>query len=205
MKLILKNTEPLYKEATKLSPKALQVYLVLWQSAVLDVRYDKNLKKEWKHRADKGGTTEWTIKGIAGHIGSKRETVSKAIALLLDDGLITVAGYRRSTYGTKHTVFRVTHPEEIENVREAISVMGKPSSTWKAQMKPTKNNYEPDHISDDGCDFKVEPYDWSWYDAHYPECVEELKQKVHFNMHTTDWFSHIFNKGHLYRELGLPV
>lgn len=183
MMLDLKNAQPLYKEATRLSPKALQVYLVLWQSACMSPN----------------GTTEWTVKGIAGHTGSKRETISKAIALLIDDGLITVAGYAPSNYGSKHTVFRVTHPSQLEAVRYAADVIGKPSEAWKAQMKARQNLYEPYSISDDGCNFNAPV--WKNYEALYPDNVLPTAMKSKYNMNTVDYFSRIV----LWKEKGVCV
>ena len=155
MTVILKNTQPLLREVTRLSPKAVQVYLVLWQSAQMDVRYDKRVNLPWHQRRDCGGTTEWTVKGIADHIGSKRDTVRKALSQLLDDGLISVAGYSPSPYGTKHTVFRLTHPDELDNVRHSIALIVKPSVRWQQNLTAKRCDYDPYSISDDGCSFLV--------------------------------------------------
>lgn len=172
MSVILKNTQPLYKEATRLSPKTLNVYLFLWQSACMD----------------KQGLTEWTIKGIADQTNSQRKTVSNAIAQLIDDGLISVAGYKPSDYGTKHTVFRVTHPSDLEAVRYAVSVIGKPSEAWRAQMKPKSNLYEPYSISDDGCNF--DDPDWSDFSL---DNVDDIAMKQKYRLHTLEYFYHVIN------------
>ena len=140
---------------------------------------------------DSKNQTEWTIKGIADHIGSSRNTVSNSIAQLIDDGLISVAGYKPSDYGTKHTIFRVTHPADLEAARYAVSVIGKPSESWRAQMKPKPNLYEPDRISDDGCKFKDQ--DWSEFLEGYPDNVSKIAMHQKYRLNTIEYFYHIVN------------
>jgi len=123
MNFILTDAQPPLLEVSKLKGKAAQVYGVLWQSAVQDVR------------GDCGGTTEWSIKGIADFTGSCRKAVRKALCVLLDSGLISAENYVASEVGSEHTIFRVTHPNQLEAVRHAISIMGSPSIRWQNRLK----------------------------------------------------------------------
>ncbi len=135
---ILKNAIPPFREVSKLGTKASQVYSILWESASMDVRFDSRKTIPWEQRRDCGGTTYWTIKGIANEIGSQRKTVSNAICLLLDAGFITVEHYVKSRQGSQHTVFRVTHPNQLEHVRHAIAIIGPPSVRWRKMMTSRK-------------------------------------------------------------------
>ena len=64
---ILTNSEPPLLEVSKLKGKASQIYGLMWTSAKIDVRYDKRKHLPWEKRRDCGGTTYWTIKGMADH------------------------------------------------------------------------------------------------------------------------------------------
>ena len=145
---ILTNSEPPLLEVSKLKGKASQIYGLMWTSAKMDVNYDKRKHLPWEHRRDCGGTTKWTIKGIADHIGLTRKTTSNAVCTLLDNGFITAEYYKPSIHGSEHTVFRVTHPNQLGNVRHAISIIGSPSTRWKKRMTTKK-----------GCLYKGEIYD----------------------------------------------
>ena len=114
-------------EVLQLRKSAQKVYKVLWDSAV------KDDIGPW------GGTTHWSIKGIANLLGMSRNTVSKVLAELLDSGLITALGLIPRN-GTNKTVWRVIHPDQIEAQRAAIAITGKPSIRWKQAMKPSKVN-----------------------------------------------------------------
>ena len=83
----------------------LQVYAVLWEAAANDVR------------GDCGGTTSYSIKGLAAEIGRTRETVSAALNKLLDAGFIQIAGEEQNKGCSNNTVWRVTHPRMLAAVR----------------------------------------------------------------------------------------
>ena len=177
MSVILKNTQPPLLEVAKLGGKESQVYCFLWQSAVMDVRYDKDLTKEWKDRRDCGGTTHWSIKGIADQLSSQRKTISKALCSLLDAGLIVAENYITNGNGSQHTIFRVVHPNEIENVRAAISVMGSPSERWTKRMTATKQCKVSTDCSDLFADIPLPDYSESdRFGAYYPDrngCISQ--------------------------------
>lgn len=132
MAVILTNAKPPLQEVAKLGAKAAQIYGILWESAVMGVRYDKRKHLPWKLRRDCGGLTSWSKKALAAHIGSKRETVARAIDSLLDAGFITVVGLVSSTKGSPHHVYRVIHPDDLEAQRHVISLFDVPPSVrWK--------------------------------------------------------------------------
>ena len=129
--LKLENAEPPWREVHKLGGKTAMVYQLLWDSAKTDVR------------GDCGGTTRWTVKGIANELGIHRTTVASAIDKLLDCGLIQIEHEIWSTEGSNTIVWRVTHPKMLEAVRYAISIMGKPSARLKRiRTKQKKVQYE---------------------------------------------------------------
>ena len=159
MSVILTDALPPLQDVAKLGAKASQVYGILWQSAAMDVRYDKRKHLAWEHRRDCGGTTSWSKKAIAEHIGSQRSTVSKAIDKLLDAGFITIIGLAPSSKGKKHLVFRVLHPDQIEHQRYVISLFNDPPSIrWK--------NYGLSRSKDTATRWADEPADYfdEWND-----------------------------------------
>ena len=162
MAVILKGATPPLQEVSKLGGMASRVYGILWESAVVDVRYDNRLHLPWEQRRDCGGTTEWTVKGLSKHMGSCHKDVSKAIAKLMDHGFISVVGYAPSKAGSKHTIFRVTHPDELENTRRVIDIMGEPSERWKRQIKSKKMVYEGEIW-----DLTNDPVHWGNFDPNY--------------------------------------
>ena len=148
MSVILKDVQPPLLEVSKLKGKAAQVYLVLWQSAAMDTRWDKRRHLPWENRRDCGGTSHWTVKGIADHIGLQRKTVSKALCVLLDAGFISVVGYQGSPSGSDHTIWRVTHPDQLAHVKESIEMIGLPSKRWQKRMSTAKSERYTGEIYD---------------------------------------------------------
>lgn len=98
------------------------VYALLWEAAFWDVREDC------------GGTTTWSVKGIASRCGLGKATVIKALKKLLDEGYIQYAGWVWWGKGKKRR-WRVTHPDQLEAVRYAISVMGMPSEKYNEMLE----------------------------------------------------------------------
>ena len=73
---------------------------------------------------DCGGTTKWTIKGIAGELGARRKRVAKALDQLLDNGFVIAESYEQTGRGTKTIIWRVVHPDQLEARRAAIEIRG---------------------------------------------------------------------------------
>lgn len=134
-------TPPMH-EVVKFGGKTPMVYMLLWNAAQQDVR-DQS-----------GGTTSYTVKGIANELGISRNTVAAAIDKLLDDGLIQIEHEIWSKEGSNTILWRVTHPQMLKAQRYAISVMGKPSSRLKRmRTKQTKVRAELEETSQSYQDF----------------------------------------------------
>ena len=123
MSVILKNTMPPIIEIAKLGYAAVAVYILLYQSAYQDERYDLRKFIRWKDRRDCGGTTHWSHTAIAGTLGMGKQKVISSINLLLDNGFIEVEGFKQSTKGSKHRIYRVIHPEMIDTVRAVMPIL----------------------------------------------------------------------------------
>jgi len=134
MVLIDKATPPL-SDVAKLGSNPLLIYTLLFEAAQHDVR------------GDCGGTSCWSIKGLASELKITRKTVSRAISILLDCGYIQISGEERNKGGSNNTVWRVTHPGMLQSIRYAIAVMGQlPSDRLKVMRTKSKqaNPYMPD-------------------------------------------------------------
>ena len=128
--LKLRGTKPLIEEAVKVGPKALLVYVWLWNSA------------EKHHGLDTGGTTTWSHKALADQLKMSNTTVIASINGLLDAGLIQREGLvpPQGGKGSWKNRYRVTHPQMLEAQRHAISVMGPPSERPKPPKKEKPND-----------------------------------------------------------------
>ena len=134
MVLIDKVMPPLNNIAL-LGSNPLRVYVVLFEAAQHDVRDNC------------GGTSCWTIKGIANQLVIQRKTVARALDKLLDTGYLQIAGEQKNGDGCHSSIWRVTHPAMLEAVRYSIELMGKPSERLrrmraKQQKIDTTKYYE---------------------------------------------------------------
>ena len=140
MAVILKDVEPPIMEVAKLGYAAVAVYSLLFQSAHRDRCYAQIAPG---YRADTGGTTNWSHKAIADTLSMGKAKVIQATNALLDAGFIQVIARIRSATGSKHRVYRVTHPEHLESQRLALSLFNEPSSIRNKHidaMKTPKTN-----------------------------------------------------------------
>ena len=140
MAVILKDVEPPILEVAKLGYAAVAVYSLLFQSAHRDRCYAQIATG---YRADTGGTTNWSHKAIADTLSMGKAKVIQATNALLDAGFIQVIARIRSATGSKHRVYRVTHPEHLESQRLALSLFNEPSSIRNKHidaMKTPKTN-----------------------------------------------------------------
>ena len=145
MSVILKNTMPPIIEIAKLGYAAVAVYILLYQSAYQDERYDLRKSIRWKDRRDCGGTTHWSHKAIAGTLGMGKQKVISSINLLLDNGFIQAEGFQPSTKGSKHRIYRVVHPEMIDTVRAVMPILPEPPSMM-AKRTSNQKSYETDYF-----------------------------------------------------------
>ena len=118
MAVLLVGSCPPMVEVFDLGRECGPVYALLWESAFKDV--------SGRGKSAQGGTTAWSVKGIANQCGLGKATVISALKKLLDAGFIQYAGWAWGN-GSPKRRWRVTHPKHLEAVRCAISVMGLPS------------------------------------------------------------------------------
>jgi|TARA_B100001142_G_scaffold251506_1_gene251814 transcription initiation factor IIE alpha subunit len=76
-------------------------------------------------------TSNWTVKGIAGSLHMHRDTVSRAINKLLDEGYIGIAAQKHNPAGSNTIVWAIYRSDWIANVRHSIQLMGMPSEFLK--------------------------------------------------------------------------
>lgn len=190
MSVLLKNQGPSFQEVAKLGGKPAQVYAVLWASASMDQRLDPRVHLEWEERRDCGGTSEWTVTGLADHLGACKKSVRRALCVLLDEGFIQVQGYKKSKTGTKHTVWRVTAPQQMEAYRYALLFMGSPSERWKSQMKTPKLVYNGEIWDTTGDPISFdEGYSPSFHGLYGKDHAKKVTQRVAYFNNTTARFS----------------
>ena len=87
----------------------------------------------------------------------------------MDNGFIVAESYKQDGRGSKITIWRVVHPDQLEARRDVIAIMGStPSKTRQLILKHKIKPLEPDHsfekvVRQDYIDnFGVDPEDmWS--------------------------------------------
>ena len=136
MVAILKDIEPPIMEVAKLGYAAVAVYSLLFQSAHWDRCYAQIAPG---YRVDTGGTTTWSHKAIADTLSMGKAKVIQATDALLNAGFIQVIAREKSATGSKHRVYRVTHPEHLEAQRLALSLFDEPSSVRNKRIDRMKN------------------------------------------------------------------
>ena len=125
MTAILKDVAPPIMEVARFGYAAVAVYSLLFESAHQDRCYAQIAPG---YRADTGGTTHWSHKAIADTLSMGKAKVIRATDTLLDNGFIQVIARERSATGSKHRVYRVTHPDQLDAQRRALSLFDEPSS-----------------------------------------------------------------------------
>ena len=124
--ILLDKCTPHLNDVALLGSNPLLIYVILFEAAQQDIR------------GNCGGTSTWTIKGLASELGIKRETASRALNTLLDAGLVQIAGEESNLIGSRNTIWRVTHPHMINRVRYSIEIMGPPSIRLKKMRTKQK-------------------------------------------------------------------
>ena len=150
MAVILKDVVPPIIEVAKLGYAAVAVYALLFQSAHRDRSYQLINPAT---RRDTGGTTNWSHKAIADTLSMGKAKVIQATDALLDAGFIQVIGRASSSTGSKHRVYRVTHPDQLESQRQALSLFDEPPSIRNKRIdklkRPKPNIDNLDHYLND--------------------------------------------------------
>lgn len=134
MSVLLEGSCPPHREVLKLGRQCSLVYGLLWESAFKDTRSNK--KHPFNKKLSCGGCTSWTVKGIADVCQLGKSSVIDALKALLDAGYIQYAGVVDEGMGPRRR-WRVTHPDQLEAVRHAISVMGPPSLRYNDSLTTT--------------------------------------------------------------------
>ena len=95
-------------------------------------------------------TSNWSVKGIAGGLRMSRNTVTRAIDKLLDEGFIGITGHKSNMSGSHTIIWAIYQPDWIPNVRHSIELMGPPSERLKAirtkakKVQPSEDLYSTD-------------------------------------------------------------
>ena len=140
MSVSLRDTAPPIIEVAKLGYAAVAVYSLLYQSAYQDQRFDSRKYLRSQDRRDCGGTTNWSHKAIAETLGMGKAKVIDSIDLLLDNGFIQHKGFMPSSKGSKHRIYRVVHPENIEIVRAVIPILSETPSVLAKRLSCTNTS-----------------------------------------------------------------
>ena len=109
---------------------AVQVYALMFESAFKDKQYDKlgrSKGRGWSYLRDRGGRSEWSVKGLADCLKLGKLTVGKAIDALLDHGFISFDGFISTRNGSPKRIYRVTPVDQLEAKRNALEILGTPS------------------------------------------------------------------------------
>ena len=150
MAVLLEGTCPPYREVLGLGRQCGLVYGVLYESAFKDVRLHKRFPSNRKLAC--GGCTHWSVKGLADVCRLGKSSVIDALKKLLDAGFIQYAGEVLGRNGYRRR-WRVTHPDQLEAVRYAISVTGLPSLKYNETHDQTEAHQteagEDDDVQDE--------------------------------------------------------
>jgi|LauGreDrversion4_2_1035121.scaffolds.fasta_scaffold569785_1 hypothetical protein len=125
MAVILNRCELPIREVAELGAPVLAIYSLLFWSAQRDVRLSK---PEIFPKADCGGTSSWSHTAIAQTLKLGKAKVIQSLDILLDQGFVQVIGYATSSSGSRHRVYRVLHPEHVEDQRFILTFFDKPVS-----------------------------------------------------------------------------
>ena len=139
MSVILRDTVPPIIEVAKLGYAAVAVYSLLYQSAYQDQRFDSRKYLKSQDRRDCGGTTNWSHKAIAETLGMGKAKVIDSINLLLDNGFIQHEGFMQSSKGSKHRIYRVVHPENIDTVKAVMAILPELPSVLAERLSGRKS------------------------------------------------------------------
>ena len=65
--------------------------------------------------------------------------VIDSINLLLDNGFIQHEGFMQSSKGSKHRIYRVVHPENIDTVKAVMAILPQPPSVLAERLSGRKS------------------------------------------------------------------
>ena len=137
MAVILRDIAPPIREVSKLGYAAVAVYSLLFESAHHDWEYSRCVGRSSR---DTGGTTTWSHKAIAETLKMGKAKVIQSTDVLLDSGFLQVIGRVSSSKGSKHRIYRVIHPSEIDAQRLIISYFDEPPSLRNKKIDSMKHS-----------------------------------------------------------------
>ena len=130
--IILDDPVPPVREVAQYGATAVAIYCLMFESAFMDKRFDKNRHLPWEQRRDCGGLCRWSHKAMSDTLSIGKKTLIDKIDQLLDVGYLQVAGFEMGSCISHQRIYRVTHPNSLEARRAAIELMpDKPSITAK--------------------------------------------------------------------------
>jgi len=114
------------KDIESVSAQTIAVYAYLWESAYWAQNLDRAGREFWSDRRDTGGTSHWSIDGLAKQLHIGHTTAEKAINILINHGFIRVLNFIPTGKGKKKRYFQIIHPSQIDNVRESLEILEEP-------------------------------------------------------------------------------
>ena len=130
--IILDDPVPPVREVAQYGATAVAIYCLMYESAFMDKRFDKNKHLPWEQRRDCGGLCRWSQKAIAETLGIGKKTLINKIDQLLDAGYLQVAGFEMGSCISYQMIYRVTHPNFLDARKWVIKMLPeKPSVAAK--------------------------------------------------------------------------
>ena len=114
------------KDIESVSAQTIAIYAHLWESAYWAQNIDRAGREFWSDRRDTGGTTHWSIDGLAQQLRIGHTKAEKAINSLINHGFIRVLHFVPTKKGKRKRYFQIIHPSQIDNVRESLEILEKP-------------------------------------------------------------------------------
>ena len=130
--IILDDPVPPVRKVAEYGATAVAIYCLMYESALMDKRFDKNKHLPWEQRSDCGGLCRWSHKAMSDTLNIGKKTLIEKIDQLLDAGFIQVAGIEMGSCISHQRIYRVTHPNVLSTRKWVIEMLPeKPSITTK--------------------------------------------------------------------------
>ena len=137
--IILDDPVPPAREVAEYGATAVAIYCLMYESAFMDKRFDKNRHLPWEQRRDCGGLCRWSHKAMSDTLGIGKKTLIDKIDQLLDAGYLQVAGIEMGSRISHQRIYRVTHPNVVSSRKWIIETLPeKPFITAKKIAKYIK-------------------------------------------------------------------
>ena len=137
--IILDDPVPPVREVAQYGATAVAIYCLMYESAFMDKRFDKNRHLPWEQRRDCGGLCRWSHKAMSDTLSIGKKTLIDKIDQLLDAGYLQVTGFEMGSCISHQRIYRVTHPNVLSRRKWVIEMLPeKPSVTAKKIAKNIK-------------------------------------------------------------------